>query len=119
MRKKGDPIKLSFNHILPHLDIDNAILDSVAVHELTHRLWDVVRGRTYKNIARDNFVEEGYATYGESRWFSDFYSSGKFELENELPVEYKRGRTLIQKLVDKHGEDILLEIPKKSIKYND
>ncbi len=53
--------------------------------------------------------------YGEHNWFADLLPAGK-NLGNSnrhFNRNYREGRKAIERLVKKHGEDVLLEIPKR------
>lgn len=93
-------------------------LDRKVVHELSHCLWDNIVGnkedysvgireiRTYREWS------EGFATYCESTYFSDIYPDSTEELHISSKV-YRNGKRRIEELVKKHGEGILLEVPKR------
>ena len=87
-------------------------IDEIVVHELTHHLWRQInpkdKGITGKNSSLWN---EGFATYGATRWFKEFYPSSN--LETNQPSKYLKGRNKIEKLVEEKGESALLEIPNK------
>jgi len=94
----------------------STFVDQVAVHELTHALWYSLGGEypTTEN-PRSQLMTEGFATYGHTYWFSDFYP---FQSELDLSgywgsPAYLAGALRMRSIVEEHGEDVLLEVPYK------
>lgn len=108
--------------------------DQPVVHELTHVLWDTLGGYNSSNIQSDMVCvykkrnikaqitllkkmirlgewNEGFATYGDGTWFADFYPTGI--KTTTLSGRYKRGQKLVKHLVERHGEQVLFQIPLK------
>ena len=85
------------------------------VHELSHRLWEVLSG---DNVTRDTHGDlnrlfvEGFASYCDSDYFSDFYPKGSKLIEHNDEL-YGCGRQKIKKLVERYGQGIVLEIPER------
>ena len=89
-------------------------LDQEVVHELSHRLWEVLSGELLPRKPSDDvlkFWAEGFASYCDGKYFSDFYPEGYEAFEPD--GIFKRGMERIEELVEKHGEDIVIEIPKR------
>ena len=86
-------------------------IDETIIHELTHHLWNSVPNRIKMSETPD-LLTEGYAIYGEHNWFADLLPDGR-NLGNpeDYLKHYLEGRKIIEKLVQRHGEGILLEIP--------
>jgi hypothetical protein len=93
------------------------ILDEVIVHELGHILYDRIKINYFEKDLNSPFIQEGYATYCETTWFSEFYPSKRFQNLVNIPEEYRKGEEIIKKLVEKHGEKILLKIPNRKVDY--
>ena len=89
----------------------NQAIDETIIHELTHHLWNRVPNRIKMSETPD-LLTEGYAVYGAYNWFADLLPEGR-NLGNleDYPKHYLEGRKTIEKLVQRHGEKILLEIP--------
>ncbi|MBI4451849.1 hypothetical protein HY637_00330 [Candidatus Woesearchaeota archaeon] len=92
-------------------------LDQVVVHELSHRLWEVLAGQDSwsdeddRFSRRGNLFEEGFASYCDEYLFSSLYPQGyKIDHKWDLPF-HKKGRKMIEDLVKKYGEEILLRVP--------
>lgn len=88
------------------------IVEEIVVHELTHGVWEKINN-PYDEKDRKNLKlwSEGFATYGQLEWFSDFYPISQSHIHNNF--FYMQGKSLVQDVVKKYGEEILLEIPKK------
>ena len=93
-------------------------LDQAIIHELSHRLWEVLSGDNiaYELAKIDGDLDkswvEGFAAYCDSHHFTDFYPSG-FELVEHNAKVYERGKKKVKRLVEKYGEDIILEVPRR------
>jgi hypothetical protein len=123
-------IYVSFSSGTPHEEAVAAI----TVHELSHALWERIEGdhldAKYMNTTRLSGADheryklfvEGYATYAERIWFADLYpacfrgrgGAGRAVMHSSLlpGSVYQRGLNRIEGLVQQHGPQILLEIPK-------
>jgi hypothetical protein len=89
-------------------------IDETVLHELTHHLWNRIPGRTEPRGETPQLWSEGFAVYGADTWFADFLPTGKNKRNiGSYPKPYQRGRKTIERLVQKHGEEILLEIPRR------
>ncbi len=87
------------------------VIDENTLHELTHHLWNKIHGRI-SMYETPKLLVEGFATYGEQNWFADLLPEGRsLRRLSDEPRAYRKGRDTIEKLVQKHGEKILLEIP--------
>ncbi len=94
------------------------------VHELAHCLWRKIarrdprffwrRKRRYREY---KIVGEGFAVYAERVWFRDAYPpwlKRKLELDRLDEANlYTTGLRVIERLVEQHGQQILLRIPAK------
>lgn len=89
-------------------------LDHTVVHELSHSVWYKIEPDKYRDQNGRRVWFEGFATYCEDEYFSDLYQDGTERLSDRfLPKLYIRGKKQIEELVEQHGSDIVLEIPKK------
>ena len=96
-----------------------------AVHELSHRLWETLDGKSLEEswLASQSESEkfklmvEGYATYADRVWFLELYPVSVKRAVPNVPWDkegvYFRGMQRISQLVKQHGPQILLEIPKR------
>lgn len=90
-------------------------VDQEVVHELSHRLWEVLSG---ENVARGHYGRskklwvEGFASYCDSVHFLDFYPES-YELFEHQDEFYGDGKNKIKELVDRYGKEIVLEIPSR------
>ncbi len=118
-------IYVSFHSGTPH---DEAVA-AITVHELSHALWERIEGehldakwtdaKLHGAEDREKYkvFVEGYATYAERVWFADLYPAclrrdGTHHLPLLQDSVYQRGFHRIEGLVQQHGPQILLEIPK-------
>jgi len=85
-------------------------LDYGVVHELSHILWEKIAGKPEKYVGEFRIWYEGFATYCGDNYFADFYPEGIQKIEY-LPKVYTEGKEKIERLVAKHGTQIILEIP--------
>jgi len=115
-RQHNDTIYVPFNYMNRFMDVDfkkrAEILDYCVVHELSHILWERILGESDGYLGEARIWFEGFATYCADDYFADFYPPGTKKMEN-LPKAYIEGKERIEKLVAKHGTQILLEIPKR------
>jgi len=106
---------LSFNH---GTEILQEFLDQTVVHELSHGLWERLKGITpfdseaFANPDKFKFANEGFASYCEYEFFRDLYPQEIPKNHNPHKEPYIQERSAIERLVNAHGEKILLEIPK-------
>jgi hypothetical protein len=119
----NNTIYVPFNYMNRLMDIDFEErakgIDYGVVHELSHTLWNKLDGRGLfgKEInSRKEFKEgrrwmEGFATYCCEDYFADLYTE-ETKIGSPLPRLYKEGKEKIKGAVAKHGEEILLKIPK-------
>jgi hypothetical protein len=100
-----------------------------AVHELSHALWERIEGepldRNWSNagdlaqaaMQKFRLLVEGYASYAERIWFLDLYPPSARDVLPHAQFDpasiHYQGMRMVQKLVEKHGTEILLEIPKR------
>lgn len=94
------------------------------VHELAHALWEQLEGipldlpRKGSSSIREKFrlLVEGHATYAEQKWFFDMYPKcvrdTVWQGTPATKTVHYRGMQRLTELVDQHGEQVLLEIPK-------
>lgn len=101
----------------------------VAVHELSHALWEKLAGewldeqlrvaeqRTPADHNKLELLVEGFAVYAQTVWFRDFYPACLRDNLHLAPSDrksvYFRGFTWIQELVKQSGPQVLLEIPRQ------
>ena len=99
-------------------------VDSDAVHELTHCLWEVLGGEKVYELTMNESEErrtrafaEAFAIYGERCWFSDFYPKEvKQRVTNETLNYFHpfiQSFLEIRSLANKYEQKILLKIPKE------
>jgi Clp amino terminal domain, pathogenicity island component len=100
-----------------------------AVHELSHALWERIEGepldRNWSNAGhlagaafqKFRLLVEGYASYAERIWFVDLYPPSARDVLPHAQLDpssiHYQGMHMVQQLVEKHGTEILLEIPKR------
>jgi len=117
--------------------------DSTVVHELSHALWGSIEGeRSIRDHKNWRMWNEGFATYCEENYFLDLYKNKLYDVcddkakhflkntknpnaENDLTKiaflrdgygsnsVYRKGKRKIENILEKHGENVLLDIPKK------
>lgn len=93
------------------------------VHELAHALWEKLGRKPLSWQPRRKYREkyklyvEGFATYAEKVWFLDLYPTAVRPVAEWLHPDpesvYHRGLRQVEEVVRKHGEQILLQIPKR------
>jgi len=97
----------------------------VVVHELAHALWEKIGGPNHEQRVqlqshdqqRYKSLSEGFATFAQLVWFRDIYPPevrvdvGRKELNPDSV--YAQGFNQVKKLVYKHGDTVLLELPKR------
>ena len=88
-------------------------LDYFVVHELSHSVWDELSGGQEYPLFERGWIE-GFTTYCADIHFADLYPEGmkKFS-DSDLPKLYVNGRKKIEELVNKYGNEIVLEIPSR------
>jgi len=86
--------------------------DEIILHELTHHLWNQIPNRREFGKTPEIWVE-GFAAYGHLNWFSDFLPAGEHKYSGEYAKIHKLGAKLIKGVVKIHGEEVLLEIPRR------
>ena len=106
--------------VLMVLDVAAAV-----VHELSHAVWERVEGvplshrRAWTRRKRQEcqLLSEGFATYAERVYFLDIYPQCVRAILRQSPPEkgsiYDRGLRRVEELVQQHGPEIFLEIPKR------
>ena len=87
-------------------------MDYGVVHELSHALWGELADECEKYSFGTNIWEEGFATYCAENYFVDFYPKN-VKKPAVLRKVYTYGNSLVEGVVEKYGEDILLEIPSR------
>jgi len=116
-RHHNNTIYVPFYYMNRFNDIDfknrEKEIDYGVVHELSHSLWDKIAGpqnpRTSFRTEREWF--EGFATYCADDYFSEFYPEGTKRVE--VNGVYTRGKEKVQTTIQKIGENILLQIPRR------
>lgn len=104
------------------LDDENgkgAYLDEKVIHELSHRLWDVLETGnqpnflvSHKNSSKERVYKEGFASYCAKERFCRFYSDKDSIPDTFIDGRvYKNGRNKVKRLVQIFGEEVLLGIP--------
>jgi tetratricopeptide (TPR) repeat protein len=118
----GNGIYVSFSH---HLCPPREYITSNVVHELSHALWERVEGVplshrrawTRRKRQKVQLLSEGFATYAERVYFLDVYPPCVRTILRQTPPEkgsiYDRGLRRVEELVQQHGPEIFLEIPKR------
>ena len=118
-------IYVSFGSNTPHEDT----IATTTVHELAHALWEKLEGipldlrweghkpRNAQEVDKYQLFVEGFATYAERIWFLDVYPVSTRRIvqstQSRPDSVYFRGCQQIEQLVQNHGPEILLEIPKR------
>ena len=109
----------------PNIQCHEEGIAYAVVHELSHALWEKVAGQPLDKMRQEagpkgdkfHLLTEGYATYAEVVWFLDAYpqcvQKNVRYAEPEPGTVHDRGMRRISELVKQHGEEILLEIPKR------
>jgi len=119
-RQHNGTIYVPFNYMNRFMDIDfkkrTERMDYGVVHELSHTLWEKILGKTDGHLGEGRKWFEGFATYCADDYFADFYPEGT-ERMSDLSKVYTEGKERIEKLVAKHGTQILLEVPKRWEKF--
>ncbi len=106
---------LSFNR---GTEILQEFLDQTVIHEISHGLWEKLGGEmqfdsdAFANPHKFRFANEGFASYCEYEFFKDLYPPGKPKNHSSNRESYSKERSVIERLVNTHGERILLEIPR-------
>jgi hypothetical protein len=90
-----------------------SFVDGMVVHELSHKLWDVIEGEKQKTRKFNRCLNEGFATYCHEEYFRDLYPTKEMANAINVPELYLRGKNKIKKIVAKYGQEILLEIPNR------
>lgn len=118
-------IYVSFDSGVQH---DEEVAATV-VHELSHALWETISAASLhahpfsNHRIRPNEQEklkllgEGFAVYCERVWFLDIYPAYLRDSVQNRTLDpdtiYARGLRQVNRLVEQHGPEILLEIPKR------
>lgn len=100
---------------------ENEIIQTT-VHELAHCLWEKIAGRPPRFFWRRKrryrelkIVGEGFAVYAERVWFRDVYPAWlrkKLELQQlEEANLYIKGLRVIERLVERYGQQVLVHVP--------
>jgi len=118
MRHQNNTIYLPFYYIHRLVDPDfkkrTDNLDYTIVHELSHAVWGrIAGGDKGKPFFEWRQLFEGFATYCADNYFAEFYPEGAKTNFDGLPKSYINGKKKIEKLVEKYGEEIVLEVPKR------
>jgi hypothetical protein len=132
MSYNDNVIYVNFNKRLNYSFLNNFSVyfqDPCVIHEISHCVWqnlskplnEYVQPSNLKKywdlVCLENTWNEGFATYCEKKYFKDFLS-GVFDLPNFQSTPcgvYEKGLKKINKVIEKHGEQILLEIPRRFI----
>jgi hypothetical protein len=112
-------IYISFRSGTAH---EEAIAPAV-VHELAHALWEKLAARPLtwrpkaKLMERYSLLVEGFATYAEQVWFLELYPISIRTTVRQSQLDpngiHFRGFRWIEQLVQEHGAQILMKIPKR------
>jgi hypothetical protein len=102
---------------------------TTVVHELSHALWETLSGVPFhaqpsgterlrpKDRRILKLLIEGFAVYCEKAWFLDLYPGHLRESVQKRKLipdsVYERGFLQVNRLVEKYGSEIVLEIPKR------
>jgi len=86
--------------------------DDSVVHELSHHIWANLSGSMiadfHGNLKKAKPWIEGFAEYCAHYYFEDLYTK-----KPGSHMSYRKHVDLIQKCLEKYGEDILFEIPSR------
>jgi hypothetical protein len=86
------------------------------VHEASHHIWFSIGGeRAAKDLNKESSMwykmwMEGFASYCQTRLFWDLYADEPQSTEY-MPDCYQIGCSLVEKVVNEKGEDILFQLP--------
>ena len=118
MRCNNNTIYVPFYYMNRFMDLDfkkrEKTLDYCVVHEISHILWDRKQGSVFNNpqkLGPNRQWFEGFATYCADNFFADFYPDNAEKVE--VGRVYSKGKEKIEKLIEKKGTEILLEIPER------
>ena len=99
------------------------VIARAVVHELAHALWEKLAARPLtwrpkgKLMERYSLLVEGFATYAEQVWFLELYpiSIRRTVQQSQLDPNglHYRGFRWVEQLVQEHGAQILMKIPKR------
>lgn len=98
-------------------------LDRDATHELSHHLWHTAGGKqTLEDLATAPFNvykkwEEGFAMYCEAVRFKHLYPKKQHRKNLSFKGVYGKGFNLVSEVVEEHGEDVLMELPRNWRKF--
>ena len=82
------------------------------IHELTHLFWEKIEDSKPHKLGNDErVVGEGFAVYGQFNYFG--YINPIQSNENDLCGVYKEGYNRVKRIINYHGEDSYLQIPKR------
>jgi len=105
----------------------DSTIKHISVHELAHGAWEHLGGDDLYNpnirgIEALEIMKEGYASYWQKIMFFQDYPRDvqdflRTDLANPPDNLYTDGRNRIQALVEKHGPEILMQIPTQWRKY--
>jgi hypothetical protein len=122
MRYFNGAIYVQFYYMNRFTDIDfkerTKELDYTVVHELSHGLWAEIAGNVKSGFGEKRTWSEGFATYCADEYFADLYPEGALK-RIELGDVYNEGKKKIEDVVTKHGEGILLEIPRRGKEFSE
>ncbi|MFB6246603.1 MAG: hypothetical protein ABEI74_03365 [Candidatus Pacearchaeota archaeon] len=88
--------------------------DRTMMHELSHALWDSLKGESVRETIKSKEGKEwseGFAEYGAINHFYDFLLPGKYINNHSKTI--KNGVEKVRSTVEKHGQEAYLEIPNK------
>ncbi len=95
-----------------------SIPENTIVHELSHGLWPRLDGkktgleRNPELRRKKRIWEEGFTVYCAEDYFSDLYPR-RYNPKCSRTGKYKKGKQLVDRLVEEYGSDIVLQVPKK------
>jgi hypothetical protein len=84
------------------------------VHELGHHLWRTLGKEDSEDNERKSTIKEGFSVYHEISFF-DAYPIVRKPAYHEISTrkKYADGLLRILNFLDAHGEEVLLEIPRR------
>lgn len=104
--------------VIESIIMEENSLDELIVHELGHHLWFKLGGYhnylSHEKEPREKLMIEGFATYCEYIWFSDFYpDKRKRPLNSFGNPNYHAGALRMVRFVQEQGDDVLLRVPRE------
>lgn len=90
-------------------------IDRLVIHELGHKLWYKLGGEDDSDNPRDRMMQEGFATYCDTKQFAHLYPSNKpLDFSHLLcHADYLAGGLRMTRFVQKYGNGVFLNVPRK------